>query len=60
MRQSTSRRSSRTLPIALYETAFIDLEANKALAIVIVILIFNAFLTLGYWGISRRYELEAA
>ena len=52
--------ATRTLPIALYEAAFIDLETNKALAIVIVILLFNALLTLVYWGISRRYELEAA
>jgi hypothetical protein len=30
------------------------------MAIVVVILLFNAVLTLAYWGISRRYELEAA
>jgi cytochrome oxidase assembly protein ShyY1 len=47
------------MPIALYEAAFVDLETNKALAIVVVILVFNAFLTLGYWGLSRRYDLEA-
>ena len=29
------------------------------MAIVVVILLFNAVLTLAYWGISRRYELEA-
>jgi len=52
--------ATRTLPIALYEAAFIELETNKALAIVIVILVFNALLTLGYWGLSRRYDLEAA
>ena len=51
--------ATRTMPIALYEAAFIELETNKALAIVIVILLFNAFLTLGYWGLSRRYDLEA-
>ena len=51
--------ATRTMPIALYETAFVDLENNKALAIVIVILIFNGLLTLGYWGVSRRYDLEA-
>jgi multiple sugar transport system permease protein len=49
---------TRTLPIALYETAFVDLETNEALAIVVVILLFNALLTLGYLGISRRYNLE--
>ena len=52
--------ATRTLPLALYEEAFIDLETNRALAIVIVILVLNAVLTLGYWGISRRYDLEAA
>jgi len=51
--------ATRTLPIALYEAAFVDLETHKALAIVVVILLFNALLTLVYWGISRRYELEA-
>jgi ABC-type sugar transport system permease subunit len=51
--------ATRTLPIALYEAAFIELETNKALAIVIVILVFNALLTLGYWGLSRRHDLEA-
>ena len=54
------RNATRTLPLALYEEAFIDLETNRALAIVIVILVLNAVLTLGYWGISRRYDLEAA
>ena len=52
--------ATRTLPIALYEAAFVDLETNQALAIVIVILVFNAVLTLGYWALSRRYDLEVA
>jgi ABC-type sugar transport system permease subunit len=51
--------ATRTLPVALYEAAFVDLETNKAMAIVIVILLFNAVLTLGYWLLSRRYDLEA-
>lgn len=50
--------ATRTMPIALYETAFVDLQTNEALAIVIVILLFNAVLTLGYIGVSRRYNLE--
>jgi ABC-type sugar transport system permease subunit len=50
--------ATRTLPIALYETAFIDLETNAALAIVVIILLFNALLTLGYVGVSRRYGLD--
>lgn len=47
-----------TMPIALYETAFIDLETNAALAIVIVILAFNALLTIGYVLFSRRYDMD--
>lgn len=50
--------ATRTLPIALYETAFLELETNEALAIVVVILALNAALTLVYVGISRRYDLE--
>jgi ABC-type sugar transport system permease subunit len=50
--------ATRTLPIALYETAFLDLETNEALAIVIVILLLNAVLTLGYVAASRRFNLE--
>ena len=50
--------ATRTLPIALYETAFLDLETNEALAIVVVILLLNAILTLGYVAISRRYNVE--
>lgn len=50
--------ATRTLPIALYETAFIDLETNAALAIVVIILLFNALLTLGYVGVSRHYGFE--
>jgi len=50
--------ATRTMPIALYETAFIDLETNEALAIVVVILLFNALLTLGYVAVSRRYGLD--
>jgi ABC-type sugar transport system permease subunit len=52
--------ATRTLPIALYEAAFVELKTNQALAIVIVILVFNAVLTLGYLGLSRRYDLEVA
>jgi multiple sugar transport system permease protein len=51
--------ATRTLPIALYETAFLDLETNEALAIVVVILLLNAVLTLGYVRITRRYDLES-
>ncbi|HKX74405.1 MAG TPA: sugar ABC transporter permease, partial [Acidimicrobiia bacterium] len=50
--------ATRTLPIALYEAAFVDLETNRALAIVVVILLINALLTLLYVRISRRYDLD--
>lgn len=50
--------ATRTMPIALYEAAFVDLETNTALAIVVVVLLFNALLTLGYVRVSRRYDLE--
>jgi hypothetical protein len=37
----------------------VDLETNAALAIVVVILLFNALLTLGYYAFSRKYDLES-
>lgn len=50
--------ATRTLPVALYEAAFVDLETNRALAIVVVILLLNALLTLVYYRLSRRYDLD--
>ena len=47
--------ATRTLPVALYETAFVDLETNQALAIVVVILLFNGLLTLLYVAFSKKY-----
>lgn len=47
--------ATRTLPIALYEAAFVDLATNQALAIVVVILLFNGLLTLLYVAFSRKY-----
>ena len=49
--------ATRILPIALYETAFLDLRTHEALAIVVIVLAFNALLTLVYVRISRRYDL---
>jgi ABC-type sugar transport system permease subunit len=43
----------------MYETAFIRFETEQALAIVIVILVLNAVLTLGYIALSRRYEVAS-
>jgi multiple sugar transport system permease protein len=52
--------ATRTLPIALYESAFIDLATNQALAIVVVILLFNGLLTLLYVAFSRKYGQDFA
>lgn len=50
-------RATRTMPIHLYETAFLELRRNEALAIVIVILFLNALLTLVYTRVSRRFDI---
>jgi multiple sugar transport system permease protein len=49
--------ATRTLPIVLYDTAFRDLQTHEALAIAMIILAFNALLTLLYVRVSRRYDL---
>lgn len=51
--------ATRTLPVALYETAFQDLQQNEALAIVIVILVISALLTLLYTSLNRRFDIES-
>ncbi len=50
-------KATRTLPIHLYETAFIELRRNEALAVVIVVLVLNGLLTLVYATFSRRFDL---
>jgi ABC-type sugar transport system permease subunit len=50
-------KATRTLPIHLYETAFVELRRNEALAIVIVVLVLNGLLTLVYATFSRRFDL---
>ena len=49
--------ATRTIPIHLYETAFVELRRNEALAVVVVVLVFNALLTLAYAKMSRRYDV---
>lgn len=49
--------ATKILPIVLYETAFRDLRTHEALAIAMIILVFNALLTLLYVRVSRRYDL---
>ena len=46
-----------TLPIELYETAFLDLATHEALAIVVIILALNALLTMVYVQMSRRFDI---
>jgi multiple sugar transport system permease protein len=50
-------KATRTLPIHLYETAFVELRRNEALAIVIFVLLLNGLLTLVYATFSRRFDL---
>ncbi len=50
-------RATRTLPIHLYETAFLELRRNEALAVVIVVLVLNGLLTLLYTTFSRRFDI---
>lgn len=50
--------ATRTLPIALYERAFVEFERNEAMAIVIFVLAINAVLTIAYWRISLRYNVS--
>ena len=49
--------ATRTLPVLLYNMAFQELRYNEALALVIIILLINAFLTIGYIATARRVDL---
>ena len=49
--------ATRTLPVLLYNMAFAELRYNEALALVIIILVINALLTLLYVAASRRNDL---
>jgi multiple sugar transport system permease protein len=51
-------RATNILPIEMYDTAFISLEQNQALAIGTVILVLNAILTMIYLRMSRGYGVE--
>ena len=52
-------KSTQTMAMEMYTTAFRRLEFNQALAIATFILVLNAILTLGYVGIGRRYQYES-
>jgi multiple sugar transport system permease protein len=47
--------ATQTLSVMLYDVAFRRLDYGASLALMVVILIFNGILTLGYLGISRRF-----
>ena len=49
--------ATRTLPVILYETAFRNFETYPALAIVVVVLVINALLTLTYFMLGRRFDI---
>lgn len=49
--------ATRTLPVILYETAFRNFDTYPALAIVVVVLVLNALLTLFYFMMGRRFDL---
>jgi ABC-type sugar transport system permease subunit len=51
--------ATQTLSVMLYDIAFRSLDYGTALALMVVILVFNGLLTLGYVGLSRRYGAEA-
>lgn len=52
-------KSTQTMAMEMYTTAFRNLQFNEALALATFILILNAFLTMGYVMIGRRYEYDA-
>jgi multiple sugar transport system permease protein len=52
--------ATNTLSVMLYDLAFRSLDYGTALALMVVILIFNGLLTLGYVGLSRRFGAEVA
>ncbi len=52
--------ATRTLPVILYETAFRNFQTYPALAIVVVVLVLNAVLTLLYFLLGRRFDIGDA
>lgn len=47
--------ATETLSLMLYRIAFRQLDYGTSLALMVVILVFNGLLTIGYVGISKRY-----
>ncbi len=53
------QRGTAILPIEMYDTAFISLQQNQALAIGTVLFALNAVLTVVYLRIANRYGIDA-
>jgi multiple sugar transport system permease protein len=51
-------KATQTIPMEMYEVAFDQLRINEALAIATFLLLMNAGLTLLYYLLGRRYNLE--
>ena len=47
--------ATQTLSLMLYEIAFRQLDYGTSLALMVVVLLFNGLLTVGYVGLSRRF-----
>ena len=50
--------ATNTLSVMLYDIAFRSLDYGTALALMVVILVFNGLLTVGYVGLSRRFGAQ--
>jgi multiple sugar transport system permease protein len=48
-------RATETLSVMLYDLAFRSLDYGTSLALMVIILIFNGLLTIGYMGLSSRF-----
>lgn len=51
--------ATQTLSVMLYDIAFRSLDYGTALALMVVILVFNGLLTLVYVGLSTRYGADS-
>jgi multiple sugar transport system permease protein len=50
--------ATNTLSVMLYDIAFRSLDYGTALALMVVILVFNGLLTLGYVGLSKQFGAD--
>ena len=47
--------ATQTLSLMLYDIAFRQLDYGTSLALMVIVLLFNGLLTVGYVGLSRRF-----